>query len=41
VFETEIYNLTKEQTPVLVHFGKDKTQQWLLVRVEKPKQTAE
>ena len=36
VFETGVYNLTKEQTPVLVHFGKDKTQQWLLVRVEQP-----
>ena len=41
VFETGIYNLTKEQTPVLVHFGKDKTQQWLLVRVEKPKAQSE
>ena len=37
VFETGIYNLTKEETPVLVHFGKTKAQQWLLVRVEKPK----
>ena len=38
VFETGIYNLTKEQTPVLVHFGKDKTQQWLLVRMEQPQE---
>jgi len=37
VFEAGIYNLTKEQTPVLVHFGKDKTQQWLLVRMQQPK----
>jgi uncharacterized protein (TIGR03000 family) len=36
VFEAGLYNLTKEETPVLVHFGKDKTQQWLLVRVEQP-----
>jgi hypothetical protein len=36
VFETGIYNLTKSQTPVLVHFGKDRTQQWLLVRLQKP-----
>ena len=41
VFETGIYNLTKDQTPVLVHFGKDKTQQWLLVRVEKPRPQGE
>ena len=32
VFETGIYNLTKPESPVLVHFGGDKTQQWLLVR---------
>jgi hypothetical protein len=38
IFETGIYNLTKPETPVLVHFGKDKTQQWLLVRMEKPKE---
>jgi hypothetical protein len=36
VFETGIYNLTKSETPVLVHFGQDKTQQWLLVRVQQP-----
>jgi hypothetical protein len=37
VFETGAYNLTKDQTAVLVHFGKDKTQQWMLVRVQQPK----
>jgi hypothetical protein len=37
VFETGFYNLTQEQTPVLVHFGNDKTQQWLLVRMQQPK----
>jgi hypothetical protein len=36
VYETGIYNLTKDQTPVLVHFGKDRTQQWLLVRMQQP-----
>ncbi len=36
VFDTGIYNLTKEETPVLAHMGKDKTEQWLLVRL-KPK----
>jgi uncharacterized protein (TIGR03000 family) len=34
VFEAGIFNLTKDETPVLVHFGPDKTQQWLLVRIE-------
>jgi hypothetical protein len=38
VFETGVYNLTHDQTPVLVHFGKDRTQQWLLVRMQQPKQ---
>ncbi len=33
VIETGIYNLTKDQAPVLVHFGKEKTEQWLLVRL--------
>lgn len=34
VFETGVYNLTKPETSVLVHFGTQKTQQWMLVRVE-------
>jgi uncharacterized protein (TIGR03000 family) len=33
VFDCGFYNLTKDQTPVLAHFGKDKTEQWLLVRM--------
>jgi uncharacterized protein (TIGR03000 family) len=33
VFEAGIVNLTRDETPVLVHFGPDKTQQWLLVRM--------
>jgi hypothetical protein len=36
VYEAGIVNLTKEQAPVLVHFGKDRTQQWLLVRLKQP-----
>jgi hypothetical protein len=36
IFEAGVYNLTKDQSPVLVHFGKDRTQQWLLVRIEQP-----
>jgi len=34
VFEAGIYNLTKGETPVLIHIGTDRTQQMLLVRVE-------
>lgn len=37
VVETGIYNLTKDETPVLVHFGKDRTQTWLMARLEQPK----
>jgi hypothetical protein len=36
IFDTGLYNLTKDETPVLVHFGKDKTEQWLLVRLKQP-----
>ncbi len=36
VMETGIYNLTLDQTEALVHFGKDKTQRWLMVRMEQP-----
>jgi hypothetical protein len=34
IFDTGLYNLTKDETPVLVHMGKDKTEQWLLVRLK-------
>ena len=33
VMETGIYNLTKDQAPVLVHFGPEQTQNALLVRL--------
>jgi hypothetical protein len=33
VFETGIFNLTKDEVPILVHLGKDKTEQWVLVRL--------
>ena len=36
IMETGIYNLTKDQTNVLVHFGKNKTQEWILVRLKEP-----
>ncbi len=34
VFDTGLINLTKDQAPILVHLGKDRTQQWLMVRVK-------
>ena len=37
VFEAGVYNLTQAEVPVLVHFGADQTQQWMLVRMEQPK----
>jgi hypothetical protein len=33
VMETGIYNLTQEETSALVHFGPEKTQTWLMVRL--------
>ena len=36
IMETGLYNLTQDQTEALVHFGKDKTQQWLMVRLKQP-----
>ncbi len=34
VFEAGIANLTKSETTMLVHFSKERTQQWTLVRIE-------
>jgi hypothetical protein len=36
VVETGLYNLTKDEAPALIHFGNDRTEQWLLVRLKKP-----
>jgi len=36
VVETGLYNLTKKEAPALIHFGKDRTEQWLLVRLNQP-----
>jgi hypothetical protein len=36
VMETGIYNLTQRQTPVLVHYGEDRTENYLLVRLDPP-----
>lgn len=38
VCETGLYNLTQDEAPALIHIGKDKTQQWLLVRLKQPQQ---
>jgi hypothetical protein len=35
-YEAGIANLTKDETTMLVHFGKDRTQQWTLVRMPQP-----
>ena len=34
VCETGLYNLTQDEAPALIHIGKDKTQQWMLVRLK-------
>jgi hypothetical protein len=36
VFEAGIANLTRDETPILVHYGTGKTQQLTLVRVKQP-----
>lgn len=36
VVETGLYNLTKDEAPALMHFGADRTEQWLLVRIANP-----
>ncbi len=40
VCETGLYNLTKDEAPALIHIGKDKTQQWMLVRLKQPEQAS-
>ena len=36
IFDCVLYNLTKSETPVLVHMGEDKVEQWVLVRLNQP-----
>jgi hypothetical protein len=36
VYEAGLYNLTQPQCPVLIHYGKERTQQMILVRLEQP-----
>jgi hypothetical protein len=33
-YEVGVANLTKPETTMLVHFGKTRTQQWSLIRIE-------
>lgn len=39
IFDCGLYNLTQPETSVLVHMGKDKQEQWTLVRMQQPPQT--
>jgi hypothetical protein len=39
VIETGLYNLTKDEAPALIHFGADRTEQMLLVRLKKPNES--
>ena len=39
VFEAGFANLTKSETTMLVHWSKDRAQQWNLVRIEQPSET--
>lgn len=34
VYETGLYNLTQDEAPALVHDGKEKSDQWLMVRIK-------
>ncbi|QDT70553.1 hypothetical protein MalM25_35020 [Planctomycetes bacterium MalM25] len=38
VAETGLYNLTQDEAPVLVHFGADRTENYLLVRLDEPEE---
>lgn len=36
ILETGLYNLTQQQAPVLVHFGTERVEKYLFVRLEAP-----
>ncbi|HEV3417794.1 MAG TPA: protocadherin, partial [Pirellulales bacterium] len=38
VYDAGISNLSNDEAPVLIHIGKDKTQQWMLVRLKQTDQ---
>ena len=35
-YEAGIANLTKEESTMMVHYGKDRSQQYTLIRIEEP-----
>jgi hypothetical protein len=39
IYEVGFANLTKPETTMMVHFGKNKSQQWTLVRIDPPPDT--
>jgi hypothetical protein len=39
VYETGLYNLTKDEAPALIHRSPEKTEQWLMVRIKQPDKT--
>lgn len=41
VYETGVYNLTQDETQMFIHFDKDRTQQWSLVRIDTEEDGAE
>jgi hypothetical protein len=38
IYEAGFANLTKSETTMMVHFGKDRSQQWTLIRLEQPEE---
>jgi hypothetical protein len=36
VYEAGLYNLTQPQAPALVHYGRERTAQVLLIRLDDP-----
>lgn len=41
IFDTGLYNLTKDESTMLVHESQDKTQQWTLARLKQPAEEAQ
>jgi hypothetical protein len=40
IMETGVSNLTEDEAPALIHFEDGQSQQWLMVRLEEPENTA-
>ena len=40
MYEAGLHNLTRAETTVLVHYGKDRTQQYMFVRLKQPQEQA-